>query len=69
MDRRVVEVINAMPERNRFVRGLRAWCGFRQIGLSYERDARAAGEPNTLHEIFQAGARTACFHFPPCRCG
>lgn len=45
MSRRVVETINAMPERNRFVRGLRAWSGFRQIGLPYERAARAAGEP------------------------
>ncbi|MEO6036218.1 MAG: glycosyltransferase family 2 protein [Verrucomicrobiota bacterium] len=43
MDRRVVEVLNSMPERNRFVRGLRAWSGFRQTGLSYERQARAAG--------------------------
>ncbi len=44
MDRRVVEVLKAMPERNRFVRGLRAWAGFRQTGLAYERQARAAGE-------------------------
>lgn len=44
MDRKVVEAIRSMPERNRFVRGLRAWTGFRQIGLSYERQARAAGE-------------------------
>jgi dolichol-phosphate mannosyltransferase len=44
MDRKVVSIINAMPERNRFVRGLRAWVGFRQIGLEYKRDARAAGE-------------------------
>lgn len=43
MDRRVVEVLNGMPERNRFVRGLRAWSGFRQTGLAYERQARAAG--------------------------
>jgi dolichol-phosphate mannosyltransferase len=34
-----------MPERNRFVRGLRAWAGFRQIGVTYERAARDAGEP------------------------
>jgi len=44
MDRKVVEVLKAMPERNRFVRGLRAWSGFKQTGLSYERQARAAGE-------------------------
>lgn len=44
MDRRVVKVLNSMPERNRFVRGLRAWSGFRQTGLTYERHARAAGD-------------------------
>jgi polyisoprenyl-phosphate glycosyltransferase len=44
MDRRVVNQIKAMPEKNRFVRGLRSWVGFRQIGVEYERDARAAGD-------------------------
>jgi len=44
MDRKVVDILNMMPERNRFVRGLRAWAGFRQVGLEYERHARAAGE-------------------------
>jgi glycosyltransferase involved in cell wall biosynthesis len=45
MSRRVVDAINALPERNRFVRGLRAWVGYRQTGLSYERQARQAGTP------------------------
>lgn len=45
MDRKVVNVLKMMPERNRFVRGLRAWAGFKQIGLPYERCSRAAGEP------------------------
>jgi len=45
MDRRVVDIINQMPERCRFVRGMRAWAGFQQIGIPYERQARAAGEP------------------------
>ena len=45
MDRRVVDRINRMPEHNRFVRGLRGWAGGRQIGLPYDRSARAAGEP------------------------
>lgn len=44
MDRRVVEVMNALPEKNRFVRGLRSWSGFRQTGVAYERQSRAAGE-------------------------
>jgi polyisoprenyl-phosphate glycosyltransferase len=44
MSRRAVDALNALPERSRFVRGLRSWIGFRQTGLAYERDARAAGE-------------------------
>jgi len=45
MSRRVVEIINSMPERNRFVRGLRAWVGFRQIGVECDRAARFEGAP------------------------
>lgn len=53
MDRRVVDILNEMPERNRFVRGLRAWAGFRQIGIPYERQARAAGEPKySMRKLF-----------------
>ncbi|NEP48803.1 MAG: glycosyltransferase family 2 protein [Moorea sp. SIO3C2] len=44
MDRRVVDVLNAMPERNRYVRGLRSWVGLRQTSVSYVRDPRFAGE-------------------------
>jgi len=40
----VVAVLRSLPERNVFVRGLRAWSGFRQTGLEYNRAARAAGE-------------------------
>ena len=41
----VVQAICSLPERNRFVRGLRTWVGYRQTGLAYERSARFAGEP------------------------
>jgi len=44
LDRRVVDVINQLPEKQRFVRGLRAWVGFRQIGVPYVRPARPFGE-------------------------
>ncbi|MCP4401006.1 MAG: glycosyltransferase family 2 protein [bacterium] len=44
MDRRVIDTLKSMHERNRFVRGLRSWAGFRQIGLEYDRDKRQAGE-------------------------
>jgi glycosyltransferase involved in cell wall biosynthesis len=43
LDRRVVDAVVALPEQHRFLRGLRAWVGFRQIGVECERDARAAG--------------------------
>jgi dolichol-phosphate mannosyltransferase len=43
MSRRVVRALGAMPERNRYVRGLRSWVGYRQIGLPYEREARHKG--------------------------
>lgn len=43
MDRRVADVLRCMPERNIFMRGMRAWAGFRQEAYVYERDARAAG--------------------------
>lgn len=45
LDRKVVDILNALPERNRYLRGLRAWCGFKQIGVEFERHARAAGSP------------------------
>lgn len=45
LDRRVVEALTALPEYNRFLRGLRSWVGFRQVGIEYDRDARYAGEP------------------------
>jgi polyisoprenyl-phosphate glycosyltransferase len=44
MDRRVVRAISALPERLRFPRGLRAWVGFRQTGIEYDRPRRQAGK-------------------------
>ena len=43
VDRRVLDVLLAMPERNRFLRGLTVWVGFRQAAVPYDRDPRAAG--------------------------
>ena len=43
MDRKVVNVINSMRERHRFLRGMSAWVGFRQVGVPYRRVARYAG--------------------------
>ncbi len=44
MDRRVVEVINRMPERTRFMKGIFAWVGFRQASIPYEQGERAGGD-------------------------
>ena len=46
LSRRVVDELNRLPERHRYLRGLRTWVGFRQIGIPVERDPRAGGEPS-----------------------
>jgi dolichol-phosphate mannosyltransferase len=52
LDRQVADGMCAMPERQRFLRGLRSWVGFRQVGVEYERQARHAGEPKyTLRKL------------------
>lgn len=44
MDRRVVAALLSLPERNRFMKGLFAWVGFKQTGVEFVREARVAGE-------------------------
>lgn len=44
LDRQVVDVLNQMRERHRFLRGMSSWVGFKQVGVSYRRAARLAGE-------------------------
>lgn len=44
-DRRVADVLRASPERHRYLAGLRAWAGFKQTGVVFDREARAAGKP------------------------
>lgn len=51
MDRKVVEVLLAMPERGRFLRGMVSWIGFRQTPLAYERQPRGAGR--TKYSLFR----------------
>ena len=43
MDRRVIEALSELPERNRFMKGLFSWVGFRQVAVDYERESRAFG--------------------------
>jgi glycosyltransferase involved in cell wall biosynthesis len=63
MTRRVVDTLNRFPERNRFVRGLRAWAGFRQTGVDVARDRRAAGKKKyTLRKLVRLAA-DAVFSF------
>ncbi len=44
LSRRVVDTIVSMPEQSRYLRGMRAWVGYKQIGFEYDRDERYAGE-------------------------
>jgi dolichol-phosphate mannosyltransferase len=44
ISRKALNYLNAMPEQNRYIRGMRTWIGFKQKGIEYERSARFAGE-------------------------
>lgn len=56
LDRAVVDLLNTMPERNRYIRGLRSWVGFRQTAVQFHRDPRFAGE---VKYTFRKSARLA----------
>ena len=45
MTKNALGKINNLPEKNRFIRGLRSYIGLKQIGIEYEREARYAGSP------------------------
>lgn len=63
IDRKVVEVLNQMPERDRFIRGLRAWVGFKQTRVNYVRPERMFGRTtNSLIKNFW-WARKGIFSF------
>lgn len=54
VDRQVVEALRALPERTRFLRGLRSWVGLRQTGIEYTRQARHSGESKySLAKLFK----------------
>lgn len=54
LDKKVVAVMNALPERSRYLRGLRTWCGFRQTSVEFDRHERAAGVPQyTFRKSFK----------------
>jgi dolichol-phosphate mannosyltransferase len=67
MDRQVVDVLNQMRERHRFLRGMSVWVGFKQAGVTYERAARHAGEtkyPLKKMIKFASDAVTSFSYFP-----
>jgi glycosyltransferase involved in cell wall biosynthesis len=63
ISRRVADVLNQMPEESRFIRGMRSWIGFRQIGVEYERDARLDGESKYSFSMLQRLAYNGIFNF------
>jgi len=63
IDRRVVKVLNSLPENNRFLRGLRAWAGFKQVGVPYKRTQRMFGRTTNSLLKNLGWARKAIFSF------
>ncbi len=67
LDRKVVNVMNQMRERHRFLRGMSVWVGFKQTGVEYRRAARFSGEtkyPLKKMLKFATDAITSFSHFP-----
>lgn len=63
LDRQVVDALRALPERDRFLRGLVVWVGFRQVGVSYERQPRAAGHTKFPFRRMMSFALDGIFSF------
>jgi dolichol-phosphate mannosyltransferase len=63
LDRRVVKALNELPENNRFIRGLRAWVGFRQTGVPYTRPERMFGRTTNSWLKNLSWARKGIFSF------
>lgn len=63
ISRRAVDILNKMPEESRFIRGMRSWIGFNQIGVSYERQERQAGDSKYPFKKLMALAFSGIFNF------
>ncbi len=63
MTKRINDIIVAMPEQSRFIRGMRTWVGFKQYGFEYERDKRASGEPKYTFKALFKLAYDGIFNF------
>jgi polyisoprenyl-phosphate glycosyltransferase len=63
ISRRVADILIQMPEESRYLRGMRSWIGFKQIGYEYERDERVAGESKySIRQLFNL-AYNGIFNF------
>jgi dolichol-phosphate mannosyltransferase len=63
MDRKVVDILNSLPEKQRFVRGLRSWVGFKQVPIPYERNARQHGKVKYSLPMLMGLAADGIFSF------
>ena len=65
MDRRALDALLAMPERNRFLRGMSVWIGFTQTAVPFAREARSAGRTSSTPCASSARGRPASSAPPP----
>ncbi len=63
ISRRAVDYLNSMPEESRFLRGMRSWIGFNQIGIEIERDKRQNGKPKYSFSKLIGLALNGIFNF------
>lgn len=63
ISRRVIDILNKMPEENRYIRGMRAWVGFKQTGIKYERKERSAGKSKYTFSKLAKLAYNGIFNF------
>ncbi len=63
LSRRVVDIMNQMPEESRYLRGLRSWIGFKQTSYAYDRPERAAGETKYSLKMLYNLAYNGIFNF------
>ncbi|MEA3444791.1 MAG: glycosyltransferase family 2 protein [Bacteroidota bacterium] len=63
ISKRAVDYLNDMPEESRFLRGMRSWIGFKQIGIELDRDERYSGKPKYSYKKLFALAFDGLFNF------
>jgi polyisoprenyl-phosphate glycosyltransferase len=63
ISRRIIDVLNKMPEESRYIRGMRSWVGFKQIGVEYDREPRFAGSSKYSYKMLFNLAYNGIFNF------